>query len=482
MKKTFLSNLVLIIFLNIIVKPFYILGIDAEVINRVGEVEYGIYFSLINLSFIFNIFLDMGLNNFNVKNISQHSFLLKKYFSKIIPLKILLGIIYFLIVSIVAYFLEYNYSLLFFLLLNQFLAVFLLYLRSNLAGLHLFFKDSIVSVLDRFLLIVFCSVLLWGNVMPGAFKISWFIYAQTVSYLLAVIICLFFLISSTGRFKLNLDLHFSYIILKKSFPYALLILLMTIYYRVDVIMLEIIMGPSEAGIYAGSFRFFEASNMISYLFAVLLLPIFSRLLKNNKSVSEIVFVAFKIILTFSIILCVVSIFYNEELIKLRYGNGQFDNIDNYLEKSFYIFPILMLCFLFISCTYIFGTLLTANGNLFSLNLIAFFGMLLNIILNYFLITKNGAVGASMASFCTQFLTALAQILLCFKIFELKNLKYLVEPVLVFIIGLILIGFLTISYSQLWYINICIFGFLSIIWSFVSGMVKFRYISYIFNND
>ena len=109
-------------------------------------------------------------------------------------------------------------------------------------------------------------------------------------------------------------------------------------------------------------------------------------------------------------------------------------------------------------------------------------MLLNIILNYFLITKNGAVGASIASFCTQFLTALAQILLCFKIFELKNLKYLVEPVLVFIIGVILIGFLTISYSQLWYINICIFGFLSIIWSFVSGMVKFRYISYIFNND
>ena len=482
MKKTFLSNLVLIIFLNIIVKPFYILGIDAEIINRVGEVEYGIYFSLINLSFIFNIFLDMGLNNFNVKNIAQHSFLLKKYFSKIIPLKILLGIFYFLIVSAVGYFLDYNYNLLFFLLFNQFLAVFLLYLRSNLAGLHLFFKDSIVSVLDRFLLIIFCSFLLWGNITTETFKISWFIYAQTLSYFLAVIICLFFLLSSTGKFKLNLDLHFSYIILKKSFPYALLIFLMTIYYRVDVIMLEVIMGPSEAGVYAGSFRFFEASNMISYLFAVLLLPIFSKLLKNKKSVSEIVFIAFKIILTFSIILCVISVFYSEELIKLRYGNGQFNNVDSYLEKSFYIFPILMLCFLFISCTYIFGTLLTANGNLYSLNLIAFFGMLFNILLNYFLISKNGAIGASLASFCTQFLTAIAQIILCVKIFELKNLKYLVEPILFFTLGVILIAFFTVSYSQLWYINICIFGFLSIIWSFFSGMFKLRYISYIFNND
>ena len=482
MKKTFLSNLVLIIFLNIIVKPFYILGIDAEIINRVGEVEYGIYFSLINLSFIFNIFLDMGLNNFNVKNIAQHSFLLKKYFSKIIPLKILLGIFYFLIVSAVGYYLDYNFNLLFFILFNQFLAVFLLYLRSNLAGLHLFFKDSIVSVIDRFLLIVFCSFLLWGNIMTETFKISWFIYAQTLSYLIAVIVCLCFLLLSTGRLKVNLDLYFSYVILKKSFPYALLIFLMTIYYRVDVIMLEVIMGPSEAGVYAGSFRFFEASNMISYLFAVLLLPIFSKLLKNKKSVSEIVFIAFKIILTFSIILCVISIFYNEELIKLRYGNGQFINVDSYLEKSFYIFPILMLCFLFISCTYIFGTLLTANGNLYSLNLIAFFGMLFNILLNYFLISKNGAIGASLASFCTQFLTAIAQIILCVKIFELKNLKYLVEPILFFTLGVILIAFFTVSYSQLWYINICIFGFLSIIWSFISGMFKLRYISYIFNND
>ena len=55
--------------------------------------------------------------------------------------------------------------------------------------------------------------------------------------------------------------------------------LINIYYRLDVIMIELIQGPSEAGVYAGSFRFFEASNMFAYLFAALLLPIFSRMLK-----------------------------------------------------------------------------------------------------------------------------------------------------------------------------------------------------------
>ena len=482
MKKKFLSNLVLIIFLNLIVKPFYVLGIDAEIINRVGESEYGIYFSIINLTFLFNIFLDLGINNFNVKNLAQHSFLLKKYFSKIIPLKILLGFFYFLLVGLVGVFLGYNLKILMFLLFNQFLAVFLLFLRSNLAGLHLFFKDSIVSVLDRFLLILICSMLLWGNFSSSSFQIMWFVYAQTISYFLAVIISLIFLFKKTGTFRFDWDPVFSLAILKKSFPYALLIFLMTIYYRVDVIMIELIKGPSEAGIYAGSFRFFEASNMISYLFAVLLLPIFSRLLKDKKSISDIVFMAFKIILTFSLVLCVISIFYNHELIQFRYGQGQFNNIDMFLNKSFNIFPILMFCFLFISCTYVFGTLLTANGNLKLLNQIAFFGMILNLVLNYFLIHSSGALGASVSSLITQSLTALIQIFVCFKIFKLNNLKLIIEPLFFFLSGLLLIGFLTIECTQKWYLNICLFGFLSIIWSFISGMVRFNYLKYIFSNE
>ena len=95
--------------MNLIIKPFYILGIDAEIINRVGEFEYGVYFSIINLTFLLNIFLDFGVNNYNVKNISQHSFLLKKHISKIIPLKLLLGFFYFLIVSCVGYYLDYDF-------------------------------------------------------------------------------------------------------------------------------------------------------------------------------------------------------------------------------------------------------------------------------------------------------------------------------------------------------------------------------------
>ena len=53
MQKKFLSSLGLLVLLNLIVKPLFILGIDAEVQNRVGQEDYGLYFGLLNLSFIF---------------------------------------------------------------------------------------------------------------------------------------------------------------------------------------------------------------------------------------------------------------------------------------------------------------------------------------------------------------------------------------------------------------------------------------------
>ena len=166
MKRKFIWNLLLVVILNLLIKPFYILGIDAEVINRVGADIYGNYFALINFSFLLNIILDLGITNYNVKNIAQHHQLLDKHFSGIIVLRIFLVFIYLLTTLCIAIFIGYDitqFKILLILALNQALVAFILYIRSNLAGLHLFFQDGLVSILDRLLLIVICSLLLWGG-------------------------------------------------------------------------------------------------------------------------------------------------------------------------------------------------------------------------------------------------------------------------------------------------------------------------------
>jgi len=197
MQRKFLTNLGLLLFLNLLVKPFWIFGIDRTVQNTVGPTEFGFYFVVFNFSFLFNILLDLGITNFNNRNIAQNNHLLNKHFSGIITMKILLGVVYFLVTFTIALILGYSgerLKLLGLLGFNQLLISAILYLRSNISGLLLFKTDSFLSVLDRLLMILFCGMLLWGHVTDAPFRIEWFVYSQTAAYVLTALTALLIVI------------------------------------------------------------------------------------------------------------------------------------------------------------------------------------------------------------------------------------------------------------------------------------------------
>ena len=104
------------------------------------------------------------------------------------------------------------------------------------------------------------------------------------------------------------------------------------------------------------------------------------------------------------------------------------------------FGILMFGFIPISTTYVFGTLLTANGNLKYLNIMAGCGMAFNLIFNFILIPKFEAIGSAYVSLTTQSLTSLAQVLLAVWIFKFKmNVNYLVK-LLIFVLITAITGY------------------------------------------
>ena len=103
MQKKFLQNLFLLIVLNLLVKPLWIFGIDRQVQNLVGPEEYGLYFTIFNFSFLFFIFLDLGITNFNNRNIAQNNQLLNKHLAGIGTMKMMLGLLYALVIFMVAW-------------------------------------------------------------------------------------------------------------------------------------------------------------------------------------------------------------------------------------------------------------------------------------------------------------------------------------------------------------------------------------------
>ena len=93
-RKSFLGNLLLLVGLNLLIKPFWIFGIEVSVQNLVGTEAYGLYFTLFNLTFIFNMLLDMGTTSFNNRSIARDKEALQHYFPRILTLRLLLGGLY----------------------------------------------------------------------------------------------------------------------------------------------------------------------------------------------------------------------------------------------------------------------------------------------------------------------------------------------------------------------------------------------------
>ena len=409
MEKKFISNLILIILLNLLVKPFAIFGIDAGVQNRVSTEAYGLYFSLLNLSFIFNIITDLGINNFTTRNIAQYPKVMPKYFGKVLSFRLLLFVVYSLLTLTAGFVAGYRGEALYFLsvlIFNQLLATLIGYLRSHFGGLLLFRTDALISVLDRLLLILFCgSALLMTK--GQAFHIEWFIWLQTAAYAVALIVAFYLLTRHVGLPKFSFSKPFSLAILRKSYPFALLFLLMMLYTRSDSVLLERLHpnGAFQSGIYAKGFRLLDAFYMFGMIFANLLLPLFARTLKDDRQkVLPVLKTAGKLLIGGSIFIAFLCHFNAKAILSAIYSSD--------ITETILPFQLIMWAFVGMSTSLIFGTLLTANGELKLMNRFAGVGVIVNILLNVFLIPTYGAQGAAVACLITQTLMAIAQLILC----------------------------------------------------------------------
>lgn len=441
MQRVFFQNLAFLLVLNLLVKPFWILGINVAVQNAVGPSNYGVYFTVLNLSYIFQVFLDFGIQNFNNKTIAEDSTRYQHHLVNMAVLKLILGVIYFvLLLGIGKWFLAYDANMMFLLSVvgfNVFLSSFVLFLRSNLAGLHLFKWDSLASVADRILMIAICGWLLLTA--KEQFDIAWFAWAQTASYGLVVLGIALVLVFKAGKVSWKFERGLLWKIIKLSTPFALLNFLMSAYQRIDGVMLESLLdqGVFHAGIYAQGFKFYEASTMLAFLFAGLLLPIFSRELSQKNDVRPIALLASKALL-FPVLILVASMwFYAPLLSDLLFKEG--------VSETASVLKLLMLSFFPVSVGYVFSTLLTAAGDMRFLNYTSLLGLIANILLNVLLIPRYQEIGAAVSTLLTQGVVIGLQFIRAWKRYDFNLSSRRMVSIFLFLLTLVLIGVLMITY-------------------------------------
>lgn len=404
MRRKFLVNIAFLLTVSILVKAFWVLGIDRTVQNLTGEVAYGSYFSLFSFSVLFTLLLDMGLSGFNNRAVAADPSRVRIWFGNVLLLRLLLTAAYFIVTISVALAMGYSggeLSMLLVLMLNQVMASMILWLRSNISGMQYLFLDSLLSVADRLVMIVICSVLLWGGVTEGPFQIRWFIVAQTAAYFTVMCMALVVVIRRGGVSGVRPDARVLRSIIVTSLPYAAVVFAMTIYWRAGAVMLERLLpyGAREAGVYAQAFRLFDAFAMIPVMFGGLLLPIMSKELAKGGDIKPLATMAGRMMLAPLGVGAVIFATYPGEILDLLYHAPDPGAVN--------AFTILMLALVPVGLVYLFSTILTAAGRFRHLAIITLSGMTVNIILNLILIPSHHAAGASYAALCTQSLVALA---------------------------------------------------------------------------
>ncbi|MFN5888467.1 MAG: oligosaccharide flippase family protein [Flavobacteriales bacterium] len=402
MERRLFSDLALSLFLNLLIKPLSILFIDAGVQKAVGNEAYGGYFVLFNITVILNIFLDLGINNYSVRYIAQKRSNLDAYVAQVFSLKLLLFLVYIVLVCSAGVLMRISpdaFKHLFILILIQFIIQFIAFNRALLNGQHRFREDAVISVTDRSILIFLVGALLFFS--PENITIEAFIIAQLISYSAALFLSFFLL---KQRIKLS---HFQFkagipiTILKDTLPFALLILLMLLYNRIDSVLLQQLKvdGSYQAGIYAQAFRLLDALYMVGMIFAGMLYPVFSRMLhEKNQGLIDLVQSTAKILIGGSFVIAFVMVLNAEFLLSLIYG-------ESLNREAVFVFQCLMVSFACMSFNFLFGTLLTANGSLKTLIISSFFGVVITTTMNSIFIPIYGVKSCAVVSILTQALVS-----------------------------------------------------------------------------
>jgi O-antigen/teichoic acid export membrane protein len=467
-KREFLINISFLLLINLLIKPVFVFFIDSRAQDVLGTDVYGQYFALFNLSYILTIFTDLGIQNYNSRTIAQNKELLAEYLPNIVSLKIILSFMVLIAGVLITLMLGYKTGAIIIftlIMINQIMLSFILYLRSNISASGKYRWDSMVSVVDKVILIAVLGVILYSSLKDN-FSIYKYIFSQTAA--LFVVFCIVMIINFNliKKISIRFDLVFFRKILKSSLPYSLVIIMMAIYMRIDGFLLErMLPTPDEAGIYAAAYRIFDALNNLGYLFAVLLLPMFASLLSKRDKLIHLISTSHDLLLFISATASVLTIIYSKEIMRLLYPSGYTDYYSSVL-----IF--LMLSFFSVCMNYIYGTLLTSAGRISSINKIVLGAVILNVLLNLLLIPAYGALGAAITSVITQYFVFLLQYILSLEYIKAGFNKLIFFKRITYIFLLIFITFSLKNFINLnWIILAIISAFLSLIQAYLWGFIK-----------
>jgi O-antigen/teichoic acid export membrane protein len=400
LQKKFLGSVLLLILLNLLVKPLWIFGIDRAVQNMTGFSAYGQYFALMNLCMVFLFIQDPGLHiNMNREVAARRSDSLDIFWDSFYG-KLALTLAYTAVVVLAALASGIRDAgfILMIILLQSSISM-LLFIRSFLTASQLFRQDSMLSIIDKLIVILLTGTLIFFPPLEGMLTIRYFVAIQIAGVGIALVAGMLMVFRHVDRFAFRPFTGFRKAILFSSLPYAANIFLMTVILRADAFLLERIHhnGATEAGIYAAGFRIMDAFSVMGSLVAGFLMPFIARYWPDKERFSGVVLVCRQFLVCVAIIAGVTGSMVPEFLTRLLYHRDD--------PGLVIVMQTILLSLPAISLVHIYGTILTATQNIATFTRVSMVFAVLSLLLNLVLIPRFGAMACTVTAVVVQSLYA-----------------------------------------------------------------------------
>ncbi|MDV3104733.1 flippase [Thermococcus waiotapuensis] len=188
-------------------------------------------------------------------------------------------------------------------------------------------------------------------------------------------------------------------LLKKSYPFWLIGLFTLIYYSTDMVMLSLMKGDYETGIYRAAHTLVDVSLLVPGIVISTTMPSMARLwVEDRKTLSVLFRKSFQLLLVIGIFGAVGYYIFARLGIIIAFGEDFLPSVP--------VLRVLAFAMPFMFLNSLFGSFMNATGRELTFTKITGFTALLNVVLNYILILHHGASGAAAATVVSQLFVTL----------------------------------------------------------------------------
>lgn len=378
-----------------------------------GVENFGIISFALAFSGITVIFADLGLSSLTARDVARDKTLSEKYIKNIGPIKLFLSLFTLISTIAVVFIMGYTIEVIGIVTLITLYSLFgsFSYMFYALFQAHERMEYQAVGlVLNSLLLLGGAIFLIYNKMDVISFALLYF-FTGLIVFLYTVIICGWKFILP----KMEVDLSFWKTLLKTSLPISLLIILYTITFRVDTVLLSILDGNTSVGIYSAAYRLIEVLIFIPTVFTASIYPVFSRFhVSSEKSLKTGYTTSFKYLAFLGLPIAVGVTLLSDKIIFLIYG-AQFTESILALQILIWAIPVIFI-------SYVSGTIMISINKQNAAIKIIIICMIVNIVLNLIFIPSFSFVAASVSTVITELIEMVLFTYFLFKFICKVNIK------------------------------------------------------------